>query len=186
MSGPLLWLDGWRWCTLLLLRVISCACCAFLRAALHACRPQHRLVSTPPFPAPFAAGAAGKDARDPPSVLRGAVVRYMSQGRHRLDLVAGTAVDAQGALALRLAAFCKLVPVACLSASSPLDDDAAWEGGGGKEVAELAQALASRLPTCSEVRWERWVVGRWLGLVAAAATVPSALGTITRGAMSAD
>ena len=85
----------------------------------------------------------------------------MSQGRHRLDLVAGTAVNAQGALALRLAAFRKLVPVACLSASSSVDDDAAWEGGGGKEVAELAQALASRLPTCSEVRWERWAGAGW-------------------------
>ncbi|PSC75292.1 Pheophorbide a oxygenase [Micractinium conductrix] len=119
--------------------------------------------------------AAGKDARDPPSVLRGAVVRYMSQGRHRLDLVAGTAVDAQGALALRLAAFCKLVPVACLSASSPLDDDAAWEGGGGKEVAELAQALASRLPTCSEVATAccrlslGWLWAGQLGAVKAAA-----------------
>lgn len=41
---------------------------------------------------------------EPPSVLRGSIVRFVSQGRHRLDRVVGTRLDAGGELVLSLQA----------------------------------------------------------------------------------
>lgn len=96
---------------------------------------------------------------NPPSCLRGALVRFKAEGRYQLARIDATLLRPSGQLALQLSGYPRPVAPATLSNANPLADDAAWQQQGQQELAALRGALAGRLPTCGEVRGQAGV--RW-------------------------